>query len=337
MPITTEADQALSEHETVEWPALLQAIHSYAQNNPPLRSVFHPIEALAMRTDQWVVVESALSHHNPLLLAAHPHSKLLQAVIQQVQRHYRSLEQLETTLCKQGKSLQDRENRIKVVERLAFPPRLAVALVDYLVEGFSIGADATRELSGIGALQRGVEWYNANQLLPSKLLKTVQSASPLERVNHWIHYHDSQPFSEPLTSEQTVQRWYQQSKVFWAKQAKFNGEQPSLTLLDLTVDQPIKSILPKIDFMGNSQSSNVLISVLDKISEFLIKQKSTMLPVPSYELAITLLKRIIKAVQMQRKMSSYIALTCLQKVNTIARATLGMKLTKELSNKLLQY
>ncbi len=159
IPMSPEADQAFSEHKTLEWPALLRAIDSYARSNPPLNSVFQPIEPLAMRRHQWLMVESAVSHHNPLLLATHPNSNLLQAAIQQVQTHYQLLEQLEKTLCKQGKSLQARESRLKVVKGLALSPRVASALVDYPVEGFSIGADATQELCGIGALQQGVKRY----------------------------------------------------------------------------------------------------------------------------------------------------------------------------------
>lgn len=341
MPMITEADQAFSEHETTEWPALLQAIDSYARSNPPLSSVFQPIGPLAMRHYQWMVVEIAVSHHNPLLLAAHPHSKLLQAVIQQVHTHYQSLEQLEQRLHDQHKSRPDREARIKAVKGLALSPRLASALVDYPVEGFSIGADATQELCGIGALQQGVKRYNTTQLLPSKLLKTVQNVLPLAPVNHWVSPQGSQPFSEPLGSEQIAQCWYQHSKARSDQPAKVDGEWPRLRLLDLISDQPIKPIIPKVALMGDRprsrKQSRRLISWLDKLDDYLTKKGNKLdLAVLSCELAQALLKRVIRAIQMKEEMSGYTAVSCLQKLSIIARALLGMKISEELIDNVQQ-
>lgn len=341
LPVSSEAIHAVLRHNPTEESALRQAIDRYAQNNPLLSIIFCPIEPLALRRHQCVVVEGALSHHNPLLLAAHPHSKLLQAIIQQVQSHYQSLEQLEQTLHDQHQSLQDKEARIEGVKRLALSPKLARAVVDYPVEGFSVGADATQELCGIGALQQGVKSYNATQLLPSKLLNIVQNVFPLAAVNPWVNPNDCRPFSEPLRSEQTAKVWYQQSKARWFQQAKVNGEQPRLTVLDLIADHPIKPILPTVALMGGSQHSRKqsrrLISCLDKLDEYLTKKNNKIdLQVLGCELAQGLLKRVIKAIQMKNEMSGYTAVTCLQKISVIARALLGMKISKELIDNVQQ-
>jgi hypothetical protein len=327
-----EADQAFSGHETPECSALLQAIDSTAQSSPLLSSIFQPIKPLAMQRHQWVVIESTLGQSNPLLLAAHQNSKLLQAVIRQVQTHYQILEQLEQRLHDQHKPLQDREARIEIAECLELSPRLACAVVDYPVEGFSIGADTTRELSGIGALRRGVERYNATQLLPSKLLKNIQNVFLSEQINQWVHPNDFRPFSQPLGSEQTAQIWYQQSKALWAQQSKVDGEQPRLNLLDLIADQPIKPILPEVA----GQYGRGLIRSLKKLVNSLLQDSQLTELSLGFRLATSLVMRVIRSVQLQVKMSSYTATTCLQQVRMMVSIILGMNQPKDIISEVQQ-